>query len=683
MSSTGNRLVGDDRLRGTTYQRMHPRDGTRWATPHAAGQRVLVVLIENGGIDLGLPDLVRKLIETVPGASSVISDSTRDVIVERLRSWLRGATDTLIESAELALNHFSSARPGQYGAVTVLRDSTATFAELRTALFDASRSGKVVDLLVLTHGSREFISTTDGIDAARIRSLSTEFGGPLSIRSVYMMNCVGSSLNRAWLDIGARVSAGSHENNYLPEPTTHFFWTAWLAGQTFDSAVTGAYRRTVDAMNTAVREAVGLIPVVGSGLASRIDLGTLDFVVASRPEVMGAGGLTISDDALPPPNTATGMDFVTTVLPPGVAHALSATGAVSSAAMVSPAGRTFIERWELPLLGGRPDAAAELGRRIGEVERFLAEKVSTPLAVPQLDALACFALGIGAQAFGRSKVLAMVQDGDVSSVPAEMRRWTKVRRGGEVVDNPQLVERRQAEAEMFAGPGLAVPASREVRDYAWQQNPGAIAIGEAIQIGLGAASIVQSQVNASPGGELRVSFERQERLLTSDARLRMPGAARPKNTYTRDLFRLPSIRANAAEAVITISWEGNDYGEISTPVIEPDLARTSDWSRSEATINITAIRRIPTDPDPRAWSLWYHYAMHFDPYGNGEWDLQGDFEVNAFGALKFHNHRWASRSTWDWPLDVHPDTWKGRDVSAPVPTIPADQMAYLREHVPG
>ena len=687
MTSTVNRFAGDDRLRGSSYQRMHPRDHARWAVPHAASQRVLVVLIENGGVDLGLPELVGKLIDAVPGASSVISQATRDAVVQQLRSWLRETTDTLIESAELALNHYSGARPQHYGAVTVLRDSTATFAELRTTLFDATRGGKVVDLLILTHGSREYISTVDGIDAARIRSLRTEYGGPLSIRSVYMMNCVGSSLNQAWLDVGARTSAGSHENNYLPEPTTHFFWESWRAGQTFESAVTGAYRRTVDAMNSAVRGIVStLVPIAGAALASRIDLSTLDFVVASRPEVVGAGSLTINDDALPAPATASGLSLVTTVLPPGLAHGLSAHGVSPVAAMVSPAGRTFIERWELPLLRTESDPAAVLSRRIAEVERFLADHVPTPLSPPQLDALACFALGVGAAAFTRSAVLRMVQEGAVSSVPAEMRRWTKVRRDGAVVDSPHLVERRAAEAEMFAGPGLAVPASREVREYAWQQNPGAaaavIGVADAIQIGLGGAAIVQTGVQASSGA-LSVTYDKQRRMLTADARLRMPGAAQPNASYSRTLFRLPSIRANAAEALINISWQGNAYGEIATPVIEPVLQSTSDWSRSSATVTVTAIDRIPTDPDPRTWPLWYHYAINFDPYGNGEWDLQGDVEINAFGAITFHNHRWASRSLIDFALDVHPDNWKGPNVSAPVPAIPADQLAYLREHVPG
>lgn len=157
---------------------------------------------------------------------------------------------------------------------------------------------------------------------------------------------------------------------------------------------------------------------------------------------------------------------------------------------------------------------------------------------------------------------------------------------------------------------------------------------------------------------------------------------RPKTTYSRTLFWLPSIRFNAAQALIKIIWDGNDYGEIGTPTITKDLDQTSDWSRSSASINIRAISRIPAGTDPRTWPLWYHYEGSFDPIGNGQWDFNGDFEINAFGAIAFHDHKWKSRSLIDSAIDVNPDDWKGPDVTATVPTIPDDQMAYLRGHAP-
>ncbi|WP_137845747.1 lysozyme [Microbacterium sp. 2FI] len=653
-----------------------------WSTPQSAADRQLVVLIHNGGIDLGIPELVDKLIAAIPGASTVVSDDMRARLISLIRDKLREVTDTLIESADLALNEFGAAKPSLYGEVTVLRDSTATFAELRTTLFDATRAGRVIDLLILSHGgSGRYIDAAGRVGADSIRQLRAEFGGPLSIRSVYMMNCVGSSLNGPWLDAGARTSVGTHDNNYLPEPTTHFFWTKWKDGQSFETAAMSAYRDTIAAMNALVRGVIVSFGMPFSLLASQVDFAEWDFVRDSRPEVVGAGTLTISTDTLPAPVSGTHSLLVTTVLPTraptrGVSRALSAGRAVSAA------GRAFVTRWERPLLPPGDEGDAELTRRIASAEDFLSLKVAHPLAQHQIDALVSFACGIGARAFSRSRVLTMLTDGDTAGVPAEISRWTRVRTAGGTAESPALAERRRAEAELFSGTtALAVPASREVREYAFQQNPlAALTAAEAIQVGLAAAAIVQTQVNAFPGGTLNVSYDKQQRLLTPEARLQMPGAHRPKSTYTRDLLRLPQVRAGTAYAQLTIAWEGNDYGEISTPIVSRDLDRTSDFSRSDASIAISAVSRIPTGTDPRTWPLCYHYEGRYDPVGNGDWTFLGDFEVNAFGGIRFTNQRVADRSllgdSWGH------DSFRGPDVTAAVPTIPDDQMAYLRGHVP-
>jgi GH24 family phage-related lysozyme (muramidase) len=683
MTTTTNRFLDMNRHYGTCPDHLPARTRQHaWASSMAATDRALVVLIENGGIDLGLPDLVNKLVDGIPGVSAVIGDDLKARMVTALRDWLLTTTDHLLESAELALNRYTAAKPDKYGEVVVLRDSTATFGELKNALFSASRAGKVVDLVILTHGTKDVISVGNGINGARIRTMATEFGGPLNLRSVYMMNCVGASLNQAWLDVGARTSAGSHDNNYLPEPTTYFFFSAWKDGMPFEQAVTGAYRRTIDALNYALRGIViGLVGLAGAVLADQIDVSRLPFVVSSRPEVVGAGRLSIASDALPPASggtaggASTGQSLVTTVLPAGRALVRP----MSVGRTVSPSGRTFISRFEAP--------GPLLEQRILAVERFLSERIARPLTQPQIDALACFGIGIGSQALEHSTLLRMLDDGDFAAVPGEIRKWTKIRNNGQIFESEALLERRRSEAELFDGtaPTLAVPASREVQEYAYQQNPAVIAgigVADAIQIGLGTASIVQSQVNAFAGGSLQVTYDGQQRLLTPQARLDMPGSMRPKNTYTRTLFWLPSIRLNAAQALIKIIWDGNDYGEIGTPTITKDLDQTSDWTRSSASINIRAVSRIPTGTDPRTWPLSYHYEGSFDPWGNGQWDFNGDFEINAFGAIAFHDHKWKSRSLIDSALDVHPDNWKGPDVPAAVPAIPADQMTYLRAHVP-
>lgn len=650
----------------------------RWGAAMSTTDRVLVVLIENGGVDLGLPDLVDRLIRAVPGADAVLSEGMRAQIVNELRQWLLRTTDNALEAAELALSRYTAARPGTYGDVRVLRDSTATLGELKNALFTASRAGKVVDLVILTHGSADHISADNGIDGARIRTMATEYGGPLNIRTVYMMNCVASSLNQAWLDVGARASSGSHANNYLPEPTTYFFFQAWKDGETFESAVTSAYRKTIDAMNAVIRDVFsGLIPVSGPLLAGGIDVGAMSFVQDSRPEVVGRGSITVSTDSLPAASTgaSTGLNLVTTVLPAAKARASS----MSVPRGVSINGRAFIAGFETQ--------GPDLDRRIAAVEHFLGERIAHPLTQSQIDALACFGVGVGSRAFELSTLLRMLATGDFAGTPAEIRKWTKVRREGRIVDSEQLVERRRAEAELFSGSTMAVPESRAVREYSYQQNPAVIAgiaVADAIQIGLGAAAIMQSGIQAFPSGSLQVSYDSQQRLLTPQARLEMPGARVPRHTYTRNLFWFPSIRPGLAQALLRITWDGNAYGEIGTPTISKDLDRTSDWSRSSCTISIRAVNRIPVGTDPRTWPLTYHYEGTFDPLGNGHWDFNGGFEIDAFGGLAFHNHRNVSRSAVDWAISgVTNDSWRSEDVASTVPTIPDDQMTYLRAHAGG
>ena len=61
-----------------------PRD---WVVPQAADVRELVVLLENGGIDLGLRGLVDAVVvDLLPGASLVVSDEVRGAMAARCAS---------------------------------------------------------------------------------------------------------------------------------------------------------------------------------------------------------------------------------------------------------------------------------------------------------------------------------------------------------------------------------------------------------------------------------------------------------------------------------------------------------------------------------------------------------------------------------------------------------------------
>src|SRR4051812_28173865 len=76
------------------------RSLTGYARSFSADQRALVVLIENGGVDLGIPDLADKLIGALPNIVQ-IPETVRQQLIVFLRDKIKAATDNLLESAEL------------------------------------------------------------------------------------------------------------------------------------------------------------------------------------------------------------------------------------------------------------------------------------------------------------------------------------------------------------------------------------------------------------------------------------------------------------------------------------------------------------------------------------------------------------------------------------------------------
>lgn len=895
-----------------------------WATAMAASDRALVILVENGGVDLGIPDLVDTLLKELPG-SSAIPSSFRASLVKAIEDKIKEFTDTLLETAELAVNAYQSARPALYGDVVVLRNGTATLTELKTQLQALTRQQKIIDVYVLTHGGTDRICAHDDtvITGNDIRAIKTDLGRPLSIRSVYMMNCVGSTLNQAWLDAGAKCSSGSIRNNYLPEPATHFFWEKWKAGETFESAATGAYRETVNLMNTLVRGVVGAIPIVGSDLASRIDFATFDFVRDSAPVVQGQRNLTISSDALTF-TMSKASSLATTVLPAALLRSLSDDGAGAAAGRpqrtVSDAGIDLIKSFEgfraqmyndpvghctigygtllhtgncdgrpaeQPYSSGVDEARATelLRQKVAEFQQVVNDRVSVPLNQNQNDALVSFVYNVGGAAFGSSTLLRLLNEAKYDQVPAEMRKWTKAHKDGQVVELPGLVKRRTAEGELFAKavataqsldllsgamgavdytvPGLISPLRQNASMTCWatvitmmeswrrqqslavqtaleraghewverynrgdgldvnlakslydalglvslisqnptidyweqllrtygplyvdvgagtttthalivtgirgdgtptgttmtfvdpgigqvvnqrfdaflqryeapsavswpyvithwpagstsgqqslpvryshsyeapstaesmsvlstQMNPlliGGIAVADAAQIGLGAISVVQAGVAAS-GGAFTLTFDKAQRLLTTEARAAMPGAQSGKSSHSALIFSIGIGAINAANADVIVEWEGNAYGEISTPIFRKRLETSTDWSRSSAVVTITKLDTIPpANTDPREWPIVYHYEGNYDPYGNGLFEFTGEFEINAFGGLKFNKHQVVSRSLADFAIGGTPEdkVARGRDIVVATPTIPQEQVTYLRSRLP-
>lgn len=731
-------FAGEEKLIASSQSSM-------WAQPFSAQNRALVILIENGGIDLGIPTLVDKLLSSVPG-SDLIPDTFKRNLVDDIREKLNSFTDKLLESAELSANRYTSAKPELFGDVVILRDGTSSYADLRDKLLALSHEGKIVDLFILTHGRDDFISVPGGINSQKIRDMKAENGGkPLSIRSVYMMNCVGSSLNQAWIDAGAKVSSGSIRNNYLPEPTMFFFWKNWKEGQTFESAVTSAYRKTINLMNAPIRAFLGNIPNVGAKLAKELDFENLDFVKDSAPVIQGQRSVTINSDDLSF-SQSTASSLATTVLPVGFLLQLgisrSASNGQRRSGRISQQGIDFIKEWEgfratmyndsghctigygtLLHAGncdGRPseqpyvngiseeNATQLLARKADEFQNIINDCVTVALNQNQNDALCSFVYNVGGGNFRKSTLLRLLNQGNYGAVPTELKKWTKARQNGKLVDLPGLVRRREAEAELFQKPSQATaqslsrfPISHSFTDhspsnveasqsgYSIAQNPApaviaGIEVAEAVQIGLGAVAIVQAQVSTSQGS-FTLSYDKAQRLLTSEARAKMPGSQSSKKSYSQQLLRLAIGRINAANAEVIIEWEGNPYGEIGTPIVRRNLGTSTEWSKSSANITVTKVDRIPLPKtDPRTWPIVYSYEGTYDPWGNGYFEFSGEFEINAFGGLWFNRHEVVPRSLSDFAIEGSPYDYvqRGQNVIVPVLALPQEQIDYLRTRLP-
>lgn len=94
-SATGMRTAT-----GTGDARRKTASSMSYAKPFAAANRALVILIENGGVDLGIPTLVEKILSVIPG-SNLIPDSSKTELVDHIRDKIKNFTDQLIETAEL------------------------------------------------------------------------------------------------------------------------------------------------------------------------------------------------------------------------------------------------------------------------------------------------------------------------------------------------------------------------------------------------------------------------------------------------------------------------------------------------------------------------------------------------------------------------------------------------------
>ncbi len=199
-------------------------------TVHAAN-RTLILLQENSG-----------------------RSALTDWLPEDIKTRANGIVDAAVETSESA--NFQNLASGSYQRFINLSDADCTRARLLSALIAESVNGYTVDLAVLGHGESERLvlnsgSLTGGL-TGNIRSMLTEARAQrgaaftFKLRTVYMCNCFGSTLNDDWLAIGAQVSVGSRRNNYMPEPMLSRFWNGFVKGdQRVAQAAGDSYASTI------------------------------------------------------------------------------------------------------------------------------------------------------------------------------------------------------------------------------------------------------------------------------------------------------------------------------------------------------------------------------------------------------------------------------------------------------
>ena len=314
------------------------------------------------------------------------------------------------------------------------------------------------------------------------------------------MNCVGRDLTKAWLDAGAKAVSGTVGINYLPEPSTYFFWDNWKSGQTFENAVTGAYRKTIKLMNDAIRRFTAGLPIPS------FDIETFDFVHHSSPKILGQRSVTIMTDELSFTQSKPS-SLATTVLPLPVLEALSETAADAARTpmALSPGGVALIKQFEgfraqmyndpvghctigygtllhkgkcdgraeeQPYAGGVTETQATqlLEREAAEFQRVVNEAVRLPLNQNQNDALVSFVYNVGLGNFKSSTLLKKLNEKDYAAVPVELKKWTKARENGKLIELPGLVTRRRVEAELFERAPDAQPSVTQ-SFAAWQAPP--------------------------------------------------------------------------------------------------------------------------------------------------------------------------------------------------------------------
>ncbi len=184
-------------------------------------------------------------------------NSGRVTLPDDIPDWLRDGIfqiiDSLAETFEVVKTQLQAS--DDYDKLYFLTDAQCTRDDLLHALISETKANRVVDLVILGHGSAESLKLHDehltGGSKGSIRSLLSDAQNQdptinkFNLRMVYMCNCFGSTVNDDWLSIGAMASVGSWHKNYMPEPMLTFFMRSWLDGKTVKESAESAYTKTI------------------------------------------------------------------------------------------------------------------------------------------------------------------------------------------------------------------------------------------------------------------------------------------------------------------------------------------------------------------------------------------------------------------------------------------------------
>jgi hypothetical protein len=194
-------------------------------------------------------------------------------------------------------------------------------------------------------------------------------------------------------------------------------------------------------------------------------------------------------------------------------------------------------------------------------------------------------------------------------------------------------------------------------------NPGLLEVAE---LGLSALSTASALEPISVG---KLTITRQQ-----GDRMRNP--PKPKDgTYEATVLNvslddpvLPNL-----SAVIKVHWTGNAYGEIGGAYIQVDPDHT-EFEMSSLQLDFSLLNDLPNQgDDPRAWPMQWIYNGRFDPVGNGDFEIQGKFQINAFGGFKVLEHTVTDRSLLSFS-DPYSIIAAGSDIDAPIPPLPDDAI---------